>query len=229
MAALKYGPAKLIIKLSDEDIRCLFSSKVDTIFQKLPIQKPVEEAIDAVTREVSSRETKRGTYDQRYKTANARGQEAGVIPAGTSSPPQKAAKEDPSYIEKLTTALHNGYGILISLLKEELSDRQVTDLPKEMAEVVALHRVLCNDLDEATAIMLMREPARGSITTAVVANERTCKMYDQCVEIVVTWKALLETRSYNVLNEKEHMEWKTQMQIVASLGALAVALKRLLG
>lgn len=235
MAGLTY-PVKLHkLELSDTEIEDLIRSKVQAICNSIhpQIDAKLNQAINHV-KTLLAVKTNKGdeSLDQRRSTSISHHQESGVIPDKSTSP-QKAASQDPTYVPDQNAAYHREQEILFSLLIKHggLDNRHlgIKDGILIRNGIQLTHQELCNTVDEATKFFLQNfDVPDGSISSGTIVRNEIREIYEKCLLVVTKRKAVSETFADNILDEKVYKRWAKHVEMIASFGALAAALKKLL-
>lgn len=235
MPALAY-PVKLHkLELSDEEIKDLSDSKVRAICISigLEIDAKLEQAINDI-KTLLAVKTNKGdkNLDQKRSTSISHHQELCVIPDKLTSP-QKAAAQNDTYVTDQSKAYHREQEKLFSLLIEHggLDYRQLRMQDGFLIRngTALKHEELCNTVDEATKFFLQNfDIPDGSISSGTSVRKEISEIYDSCLPVVAKRKAVSETFADNILDEQVYRKWAKHVEMIASFGALAAALKKLL-
>ena len=225
-AELKYSVKLRKLELSDKEIKDLIESKVEAIARGNKIDQDVREAIEEIAKLLVLRVNKGNkNVDQRQTKSIAHHQEAGTIPDSTTSP-QRAASQDETYVSDQKKAYHSEQDILFSLLIDRRAVNGSNQKTKDGTQLT--HVEMCNTLDEATEYFLLRcQLSSDSVTSGTDDRKEIRKIYDSCITVVTKRKAVSETFDDNILDEKAYKKWAKHVKMIASFGALAVALKSL--
>lgn len=237
MSALAY-PVKLHkLELSDEEIKDLIDSKVRAICISIGLEidsdAKLEQAINDI-KTLLAVKTNKGdkNLDQKRSTSISHHQELCVIPDKLTSP-QKAAAQNDTYVTDQSKAYHSEQEKLFSLLFEHggLDDRQLGMQDGFLIRngTALNHEELCNTVDEATKCFLQNfDIPDGSISSGTNASKEISEIYHSCLLVVTKRKAVSETFADNILDEQVYERWAKHVEMIASFGALAAALEKLL-